>query len=55
MFVFRYYHQVRQEEDREGRVIAMNCWYDMKYGLNYAYHKFLEAVVSEKKKQGVMK
>jgi len=50
-----YYHQVSQQEDNEGRVIAINCWYDMKYGLNYAYHKFLEAVVSEKKKQGTLK
>ncbi len=51
---WRYFHQVSQNEDESGRVIAINCWYDMKYGLNYAYYKFLEAVVKEKREQGIL-
>jgi jumonji domain-containing protein 7 len=44
-----YYHQVSQKEDADGRVIAVNFWYDMKFGLNYIYYKFMEAAVKEKK------
>jgi peptidyl-lysine (3S)-dioxygenase / protease len=47
--VERYFHHVTQEPDEEGRVIAINFWYDMKFGLNYVYYKFLEACVKNSK------
>jgi len=40
-----YFHHVTQQPDENGRVIAVNFWYDMKFGLNYVYYKFLEACV----------
>src|SRR5690606_4425904 len=37
-----WFHKVRQKEDSEGKVIAINYWYDMEYGPLYNYYKFLE-------------
>ncbi|EFA81864.1 transcription factor jumonji [Heterostelium album PN500] len=31
-----YYHRVAQSGDDEGKTIAINYWFDMKYGLNYS-------------------
>eukprot|EP01133_Synstelium_polycarpum_P015875 gene15875-18867_t len=36
-----YYHRVAQQGDSQGKTIAINYWFDMKYGLNYVYYQFL--------------
>jgi len=40
-----YYHWVDQSVDAEGRCIAVNYWYDMKFGANFAMHNFVNAAV----------
>ncbi|EGG21225.1 transcription factor jumonji [Cavenderia fasciculata] len=37
-----YYHRVAQRgDDKEHKTIAINYWFDMKYGPNYVYYQFL--------------
>jgi hypothetical protein len=43
-----YYHQVSQLSDSNGRAIAVNFWYDMKFSYNWCYYRFLEAVAKAK-------
>ena len=40
-----WYHQVGQEEDEEGRTIAVNFWYDMKYDLRFNYFNFMDQII----------
>merc|ERR1712137_1406828 len=37
-----WFHQVSQKEDAEGKVIAVNCWFDMQYDIKYNYFTFLD-------------
>ncbi len=36
-----WYHQVTQTADAEGKCVAINYWYDMRYGALYNYRNFL--------------
>mmetsp|Transcript_12411 Transcript_12411/g.15448 ORF Transcript_12411/g.15448 Transcript_12411/m.15448 type:complete len:331 (-) Transcript_12411:48-1040(-) len=36
-----YYHQVSQQVDTEGKVIAVNSWFDMQYDIKYNYFTLL--------------
>jgi jumonji domain-containing protein 7 len=36
-----FYHHVQQRADNEGKVVAVNYWYDMAYNSNYYYFEFL--------------
>lgn len=40
-----WYHRVAQKPDADGRVIAVNFWYDMPFGPNYTYFRFYENVM----------
>lgn len=43
------YHKVAQEGDmEEGKVIAINYWWDMQFGTSYTYFKLLEAATSQR-------
>lgn len=43
------YHKVAQiGDDSEGKVIAINYWWDMQFGTSYTYYKLLEAIVSQR-------
>eukprot|EP01119_Soliformovum_irregulare_P002086 TRINITY_DN1215_c0_g1_i2.p1 TRINITY_DN1215_c0_g1~~TRINITY_DN1215_c0_g1_i2.p1 ORF type:complete len:171 (+),score=49.43 TRINITY_DN1215_c0_g1_i2:509-1021(+) len=42
-----WFHQVSQHGDEENRTIAINYWYDMKYGANWCYFKFMEKIIAE--------
>jgi jumonji domain-containing protein 7 len=46
-----WYHQVEQENDEIGRVIAVNFWYDMQYDQNYYYYQLLENLTYEWKRE----
>lgn len=37
-----WFHHVQQTEDKEGKMIAVNYWYDMVYGPSFNYFKFIE-------------
>lgn len=37
-----WYHHVQQTEDKEGKMIAVNYWFDMVYGPSFNYFKWLE-------------
>jgi jumonji domain-containing protein 7 len=43
------YHKVAQKGDeKEGKVIAINYWFDMQFGTSYTYYKLVEAMVSQR-------
>lgn len=42
-----WYHQVEQQNDESGRVIAVNFWFDMTYDQNYQYYQLLENLACE--------
>lgn len=48
-----WYHQVEQQNDELGRVIAVNFWYDMTYDQNYNYYQLLENLACEWKEEMV--
>ncbi|XP_060973408.1 lysine-specific demethylase JMJ32 [Cannabis sativa] len=39
-----WFHHVRQSPDDNGRVIAVNYWYDMQFDIKYAYFNFLQSI-----------
>jgi jumonji domain-containing protein 7 len=46
------YHKVAQKGDeREGKIIAINYWFDMQFGTSYSYYKQIEALVSQRDTQ----
>jgi jumonji domain-containing protein 7 len=40
-----YYHFVCQRRDNQGRMIAVNYWYDMDYDMKYVYYQFLRQLI----------
>jgi jumonji domain-containing protein 7 len=43
------YHKVAQKGDeKEGKVIAINYWWDMQFGTSYTYFKLLEALTIQR-------
>eukprot|EP01122_Echinamoeba_exundans_P015572 TRINITY_DN7453_c0_g1_i1.p1 TRINITY_DN7453_c0_g1~~TRINITY_DN7453_c0_g1_i1.p1 ORF type:complete len:336 (+),score=52.70 TRINITY_DN7453_c0_g1_i1:35-1042(+) len=38
------FHRVAQTSDAEGKVLAINYWFDMKFDIKYAYFQFLDHV-----------
>ena len=43
------YHKVAQIGDEsEGKVIAINYWWDMQFGTSYTYYKLIEAMVAQR-------
>jgi hypothetical protein len=44
-----WYHQVAQIGDDEGKVIAVNMWYDMDFDSKYCYYMFLRATLQQQK------
>lgn len=43
-----WFHHVQQEPDEEGKCIAVNLWYDMQFGLNWAYYNFMQGMTAQK-------
>lgn len=43
------YHKVAQQGDeKEGKIVAINYWFDMQFGTSYSYFKQLESLVSQR-------
>jgi jumonji domain-containing protein 7 len=39
------FHRVSQSGDNEGKVIAINYWFDMQFDIRYTYFKFMENLI----------
>lgn len=39
-----WYHKVSQGMDEENRTLAINYWYDMNFGANWCFHRFLNQI-----------
>jgi peptidyl-lysine (3S)-dioxygenase / protease len=42
-----YFHQVAQQEDDQGKVIAVNFWFDMQYDIKYCYYSLLDSLTNK--------
>ncbi|ORX96867.1 hypothetical protein K493DRAFT_314303 [Basidiobolus meristosporus CBS 931.73] len=40
-----WYHHVAQREDLDGRVLAVNYWYDVEYGTPFTYFQFMTSTL----------
>ncbi len=42
-----FFHQVSQREDEEGKVIAVNFWFDMSFDVRFNYFTFVSELISK--------
>jgi len=46
-----WYHHVQQQNDAEGKVLAVNYWYDMNFTHHYLYYEFCRNISSMLQKE----